>query len=522
MNDAKTRPLSTWLLATGLLLTGFGNALATVRYVDVNSTNATAPYSNWSIAAKTIQDAVDAAVAGDEIVVTNGLYAVGGRAVDAITNRVAVDKALSLRSVNGPQFTVIDGGASVRCVYLTNGASLSGFTLTHGRAEVGGGLRCRSANTVVSNCVVSGNSSFDSSLFVIGSPCCGDYIPGLGVALSDHPYAGGVYGGTLYNCTLSDNWVETSVFGPGTGAYCSLTCVLTGGIGASYGTYYRLGAGGGAANATLNNCILAGNRAVYGGGAYRCTLNNCTLTGNTAAYSRDGGQAYGIGGGAYDSALNNCIIYFNTAADAPDYDPSSAPNYCCTTPQATNGFGNITNAPLFVGTNGWSNLRLQSNSPCINAGRNAFAPAGLDLDGNPRIQGGTVDIGAYEFQNPASQISYAWLQQFGLPLDGSADFTDPDSDGLSNWQEWRCLTDPTNALSALRLLKPLTAGTNVMVTWQSAPGLNYFLERSVTLADPRAFTLLATNIPGQPGATTYTDTNAVGHGPLFYRVRVGE
>src|SRR6185503_7871119 len=97
-----------------------------------DSPNPTPPHADWTTAAHTIQDAVDAAVAGDEIVVTNGIYATGGRAADgdSTTNRVAVDKPLSLRSINGPQFTIIDGSHSVRCGYLTAGASLSGFTLT--------------------------------------------------------------------------------------------------------------------------------------------------------------------------------------------------------------------------------------------------------------------------------------------------------------------------------------------------------------------------------------------------------
>jgi hypothetical protein len=195
-------------------------------------------------------------------------------------------------------------------------------------------------------------------------------------------------------------------------------------------------------------------------------------------------------------------------------------SYCCTAPLPTNGIGNITNAPLFVDVAG-GNLRLQSNSSCINAGLNAYAPGPTDLDGNSRIVSGTVDIGAYEYQGPGSLISYAWLQHYGLPTDGSADATDPDADGHSTWQEWRCQTCPTNALSVLRLLSAshdATTPGGVTLTWQNVAGLSYFLERSTNLAATQRFTPLATNLPGQPGTTTYTDTNAVGAGPFFYRV----
>src|SRR5258708_4058527 len=125
-----------WTLnvALALLLFSSVSALADVHYVDVNSTNATPPYTNWATAATNIQDAVDAAVAGDAIVVTNGIYATGRRN----GSRVSVDKALIIRSVNGPQFTTIDGGFSVRCIYLINGASPACFTVAD--RDVGGGF----------------------------------------------------------------------------------------------------------------------------------------------------------------------------------------------------------------------------------------------------------------------------------------------------------------------------------------------------------------------------------------------
>jgi hypothetical protein len=261
----------------------------------------------------------------------------------------------------------------------------------------------------------------------------------------------------------------------------------------------------------LNNCAINGNSATNdGGGAAYCTLNNCTLTANSATNR---------GGGTFGCNVNNCIVQLNSAPQEANYDSSSTLNYCCTTPLPTNGVGSITNAPMFV-DQAAGNLRLQPSSPCINAGLNAFVPAGPDLDGRPRVVGRTVDIGAYEVQLPTSIISYAWLQQYNLPTDGSADFVDSDGDGLSNWQEWNCGTDPTNASSALRLLAPATEGANMTVTWQSVTGVNYFLERATNLAGSPAFTPLATGIPGQPGTTTYNDTNALGSGPRFYRVGV--
>src|SRR6266542_2353963 len=57
-------------LALGIVVFLALTASAAVRYVEVNSTNATPPYTTWSTAATNIQDAVDAAVAGDEIVVS--------------------------------------------------------------------------------------------------------------------------------------------------------------------------------------------------------------------------------------------------------------------------------------------------------------------------------------------------------------------------------------------------------------------------------------------------------------------
>jgi hypothetical protein len=64
--------------------------------VDLNCPTLTPPYTNWSTAATNIQDAVDAVNGVDLILVTNGVYASGGRSVNGMSNRVAVTRSGSM------------------------------------------------------------------------------------------------------------------------------------------------------------------------------------------------------------------------------------------------------------------------------------------------------------------------------------------------------------------------------------------------------------------------------------------
>jgi hypothetical protein len=131
-----------------------------------------------------------------------------------------------------------------------------------------------------------------------------------------------------------------------------------------------------------------------------------------------------------------------------------------------------------------------------------------------------VDIGAYEFPPGVSGVFLGWLQQYALPTDGSADYSDSDSDRVNNWQEWIAGTVPTDATSALRMLNPATNALGVTVTWQSVSNRTYWLERATNLGAAPPFSLLTSNIVGQAGTTSFTDTNVIGTGPFFYRVGV--
>jgi len=308
---------------------------------------------------------------------------------------------------------------------------------------------------------------------------------------------GGAYGGTLFNCTLGGNF-----FGGADGKATLYNCILSGNTNTS--------GGGGAVASTLYDCLLVGNSSFNsGGGANNSTLYNCTVVSNSAPQA----------GGVYGSKLYNSISYYNVSTLSSNNYSGGTLAYCDTTPLAA-GPGNITNDPALV--NFPVDLHLQSTSPCINSGDNSYITTNKDFDGNQRIVGGTVDIGAYEFQSPTSIISYAWLQLYGLPIDGSADYLDSDGTGMLNWQKSIAGLNPTDPTSVLVMLPP--APTNnaagVTVSWQSVSARNYYLLRATNLSVQPAFSAIQSNLVGQAGTTTFMDTTATNNNPYFYRVGV--
>ena len=360
------------LILLTVLLTAL-SAFSAEYYVDASRPDDSGVATNWATAKQTIQAAVDLAADEDTVWVTNGVYATGGVVapvyqdmyflgiewVNSLTNRVCVSANVTVRSVNGPAVTIIQGAsdngtpgpAAVRCAYLLSGAVMEGFTLTSGYTSGAGGT--------------------------------GEFLDQIG---------GGVLlltNSLLNNCILSGN----SAIGQGGGAAC-----YQGGI--------------------LNNCVINRNIAYQGGGVF-CEmggiLNNCTVSQNTANY---GGGVDMLN----DSSINNCIVWGNTAGIVGDNInmQGGCIHYTCSSP-LPEGEGNICADPMFK--NPLSNFRLRVGSPCVDAGSNVYAPAtDLDGVARP-VDGDNngsaiADMGCYELN--AASLPKTYYVDASRPDDSGA------------------------------------------------------------------------------------------------------
>ena len=343
-----------------------------IHYVAQNGQSAYPPYATWETAATNIQQAADIAIAGDTVIVSDGVYQTGTTSAPIGTGsqcRLIADKPITIESLNGLYVTEIRGGNEIRGAYIGNGATLSGFSISGGESSIdgdewtdkcGGGVFINTTGTV-ENCRIENNSATSNG--------------------------GGVY---LYNGGRAD-------------------CLTVVSNSAYYGGGISSVSGG-----TIRNSLLVDNQAVIeGGGTFAWwdgDVVNCTLSGNSASGSGDGCMFY-QGGSLYNSIVignGDNEVFFK------EYSPITANNF-------------ISGDPEFADKSA-SNYRLGYDSPCIGAGTNLWTDGAEDLDYAPRTDNGKVDIGCYQTPQSAGNAlkldnSQSFLIQNPTNFNLSRDFT---------------------------------------------------------------------------------------------------
>ncbi len=261
---------------------------------------------------------------------------------------------------------------------------------------------------------------------------------------------GGIYhisnaDGTV-NCTITNSKFDDNrcgQYGGGISAFNSdgktVTTLITNSIftdnfSKAGGGIYSLGAGRGTVDYTIVNSVFYKNDANIGGAIYFNEQNfsssntiatvqghfyNSIFKNNTAI---DFDPLFHFSG-TPDMYLQNCLMY--DVRNCDDKILGSGDAICL-------GGMIFFQDPLFANEDA-EDFHLLPGSPALDAGDNSLVPAdlNLDLEGNPRILNGLVDMGVYErsFANADTDNDGILDANDNCPLAANANQTDLDNDG---------------------------------------------------------------------------------------------
>ncbi len=334
-----------------------------------------------------------------------------------------------------------NGGCGISC----DGSSptIAGCIIS---GNSGSGIGCEDSSPAITNCIITGNQAGNRWNAGGGIFCyyrSNPTITNCTITGNSAPYyGGGIYcyyesSPTIINCTITGN----SAYNGG-GIYCSgyesnpkiTNCTITGNVATGGGN------GGGiycyySSSPVITSCIITGNFARYGdGGGIYCLadylkVSNCTISGNST---------YAHGGGIFFNRsifVTNSIIWGNadssgTSQSAQVYCDGGQLNVSFSCIQNYNPddaniqFGridfNIDNDPCFIalGSGYWDDnntpeyydddfwvwsdgdYHLPFTSPCVDTGDPHYTchAGDVDIDGQPRLMGRYVDMGADEVE----------------------------------------------------------------------------------------------------------------------------
>ena len=341
----------------------------------------------------TIQAAIDAAGPGDAVEIADGTYTGTGN-----KNLDFHGKTITVRSASGdPALCIIDC-EGVGCGFVFDdgedcSASVEGLTITHGSGhDPGGGYRyggaiyCANSTPTISKCVLSDNSALYG-----GGICC---------QINSSP--------TLTHCVINVNHASY-----GAGICCRDSGLKT------------------------TNCLISNNlgQGLYCENSHTVVCTNCTIIRN-----RD---YWGIFIDVDESAtISNCIIWGHAEAIraiGPVVPVVAYSNIEGGYEEPWFGTGCIESNPLLT-----PDGHLTINSPCVDSGEPTGVYTGqVDIDGEPRIENGRVDMGSDEWRDSDGDGLPDWWESrhFGAPTAGDP-VANEDDDGRLNLDEYNSGTNP--------------------------------------------------------------------------------